>query len=373
MSRLLASLLVLASLGIPSCFHGDPVSDAETAGKTNVRYLGVGGFYIERKGVAVMTAPYISDHDPATVNFGHFDPSAAALDKYLKAFGVYDRMPGVRAVFVGHAHYDHLEDVRPLLDVATNAPAVGNLTMKRILAGYGPAVAARAVALNDPDPARNYVDFSVLYDNGSIPTVPPGCAEPNSQGKWWPLVDAATGTTVMRVRAIYNEHPGQLIGGKIHLWPGCAACDRVAPPRRGPDYQEGEVLAYLFDFVEGGATTFRIYYEDAPMPKKLRPALYRALQDGIAVDAALLCTGNWREADKDPDDMKDFIRKMKPKEVVLHHWESFFDPALDRPRIWGPAPTVGYKELRSLVEGEMTEAKRVHMPAPGVLRSFPRP
>ena len=244
------------------------------------------------------------------------------------------------------------------MGLVTGARVYGSVTTRRILAGYGGETAARVTALNDP--GQRYADFTHCSSPGL-----PGCeAAPGQAGRW---LDVAGTQGRVRVQAFCSCHPPQVLHA-IQFWPGCQGKDLPRAPRRVEEYVEGEVFAFLVDFMENGRPAFRVYYQDAPVS---RPVGW-VRDDVIAerpVDLALLCTGTF-DALHRPEEV--VSANLKARQVVLHHWEDFFDPSTKR-RL-APIPGCDVDRFREALVRELGgDAARVHVLAPGVLRNFPRP
>lgn len=351
-------MAVLALLASTACLPDGLVTRSESPdrARVQVRFLGVGGFVIRRGSDVVMTAPLYSNPPPPAF-LGEIGMNHEALDHFFARQELASEMSDLRAILVGHGHYDHLLDVPYFLEKAPEARVYGSVTTRRILAGYGASTAARVVALNEP--GANHVDFTHCLDSTRR-----GCEiAAGEKGRW---LDVAGSQGRVRVRAFCSCHPPQVLHA-IKFWPGCQEADLEHAPRRADDYPEGETLAFIVDFMESGRPVFRIYYQDAPVS---RPVGWVS-DDVIAerpVDLALLCTGNFDVVSR-PEEI---VSNLKARQVVLHHWEDFFDPSTKRRLTSIPACDVnGFR--KALVRELAGDAARVHVLAPGVLWNFPRP
>lgn len=324
--------------------------------RVQVRFLGVGGFSIRRGSDVVLAAPLYSSPGVGDLLAGTIPPNTGTLDQFFTLHELDEDAADIRAIVSGHGHYDHLMDVRYFLEKAPSARFYGNLTSRRILAGYGPAVSSRVVALNDP--ADNYVDFTYSHGPGQD-----GCVNLAGQPGRPRDVDGTGGR--IRIRAFVSRHPPQLLNA-VHFWPGCQGQDLSSPPLRSEDYKEGEVLTFLIDFMDGGKPAFRIYYQDAAGAKPdgwVPPAIIAERP----VDLALLCVGNF-DAVEHPE--KILSEDLHARQVILHHWEDFFDP---EHRSLTEIPGSDADEFYSAVLAEMGgQPGRVHILKPGVLLNFPR-
>ncbi|HXB55406.1 MAG TPA: hypothetical protein VN461_11520 [Vicinamibacteria bacterium] len=301
-----------------------------------------------------MFGPLYSSPDPISLT-GKITPRTPTLDHFYAAHHINDAATDLRAILVGHAHYDHLMDVPYFMAKAPQAYVIGSVTTRRLLAGY-PGLGPRVVALNEA--GHNYVDFT----NCASEPVLPGCVTwPGDRGGPYDI----PGTQGrIRVRAYCSKHPPQVLHA-IHFWPGCLPADLVSPPLRAEDYLEGEVLAYLIDFMQSGQPAFRIYYQDAPVGGQMAQMPGAVIAER-AVDLALLCTGNYDAVDR-PEGI---VSSLQAREVILHHWEDFFDPThLTLTTI----PGLNVDRYQSRVATQLAgHPERVHVLTPGLLRNFPR-
>jgi len=70
-----------------------------------IQYLGVGGWLFRMGETALLTAPFYSHPGTVEVGFWRISMDTARVDSLLPP------VDDVRAILVGHAHYDHLMDV----------------------------------------------------------------------------------------------------------------------------------------------------------------------------------------------------------------------------------------------------------------------
>ena len=352
-------MAALALLASAACLPDGLVTTSEPPDPTRVqvRFLGVGGFVVRRGSDVVMSAPLYSNPPPPAF-LVEICPNRRVLDHYFQEHELAAEMTDLRAILVGHGHYDHLMDVPYFLEKAAGARVYGSVTTRRILAGYGPQTAARVTALNEP--GQNRVDFTHCGEEGGR-----GCVvSPGEAGRW---LDVAGTDGRVRVQAFCSRHPPQVLHA-IRFWPGCVEEDLPRAPSRADDYLEGETLAFLVDFMENGRPVFRVYYQDAPVS---RPVGW-VPDDVIAergVDLALLCTGNF-DAVRRPEEV--VSANLKARQVVLHHWDDFFDPSTER-RL-APIPGCDVDRFHKALVRELGgDATRVRVLAPGVRLNFPRP
>ena len=170
----------------------------------------------------------------------------------------------------------------------------------------------------------------------------------------------------VRIRAICARHPPQFL--EYHQATGCVAAPRGTPPVAIDHFREGNVFAYLIDFLdEQGRPLFRVYFQDVPADGRVG----HVPDDVIAersVDVALLCAGTAGQV-TEPEKI---VENLRPGAVILGHWEDFFRPQ-DKPYREAPFQNVEkyYRCLRRELDGlENGTSRPLHLPKPGVLMTF---
>jgi L-ascorbate metabolism protein UlaG (beta-lactamase superfamily) len=332
-----------------------------------VTYLGVGGFLIRSGDDAVLTAPFFSNPGMTDVVIGEVAADPGEIDRFLPDADVAD----VRAILVGHGHYDHLMDVPHVWTKTPSATIYGNVASQSLLAAFAPDQPARCaeplpagapviprenvVALNTP--ADNVVDYRGCPDTG-------GCFGPygDAPGAWVHVPNSR-----VRLRALCNTHPAQF--GPVHFGRGCIEEEACAPPARAPDWREGETLAFLIDFLdEDGAPIHRVYFQDAPAEVPVG-APDAELLGGKRIDAALLCVGTY---DQVPDHPAATTLALDPRFAIGGHWEDFFR-ARDEPL--RAIPFMDVEPFRVALEETLPPAddgaQRAFVPDPGSVFTFP--
>jgi hypothetical protein len=320
-----------------------------------VRFLGVAGFSLRRGDDVILTAPLYSN------------PSVEELDKEVKP--KVDRIKkfhptinGVKAILVGHAHYDHLMDVPYVWEETPEAIIYGNTSVRNILAGYAPGAEGgdvpripgqQVVALDEP--AENAVDYRMCVQKQGPPARARGRVnEEEIRGRWIRVPGSR-----IRIRALCSAHPAQILS-VIHLWPGCIHRPRFAPPSASEDYQEGETFAYLIDFLDDDLVTplFRVYFQDAPTSPTIGEVPDELLREK-AVDLALLCVGNFFDVESPTH----IVENTDPRYILLGHWEDFFRPQDQRLK---SIPFARVRRVLDEVRSAAPEAE-VFIPAPQTL------
>lgn len=293
------------SVRLDSCpASAAPTPPPETS--LSVQYLGVGGFLLRRGPDTLLTAPMYSNPSLVEVLAEHaLRPDPRLIEQLLPRPA--DQALGI---LVGHAHYDHLLDL-PYVATrrARQARIYGSRTVARLLA-FDPSLAARVVTVEDV--AGDHLEPGQWLQVGPRVRVMPLRSQHSAQA-------------TLEVQLSRQRVP-------FHLWRGDQETELARAPRTASDYPEGEVFAYLVDFLDdAGQVLFRVYYQDsgtdepsgAAGPVAERSGYPpRRLVDERRVDAALLCVGG--DAQRLRNHPAGIIAWTRPRAVILGHWEDFF-------------------------------------------------
>lgn len=270
----------------PGC---DPAQRPPAAGgDVVVRYLGAGGLYLEWLGTPILTGPFFSN---PKVPFRRLAPQSVRIDGGLKDMD----LAGVRAILIGHSHYDHLADLPEIAErFAPQAWIYVNQTGVNVLSGL--SLKARVVSLENPD----------------------------MQGWIW-VRDEEGRELPIRFRAVESEHAP--LFWHLHWRRGEVrkAWDQGWAGHRFSHLRAGRTFAFVIDLLARDLRTvrFRIYYQDAASPEgKGYPELeeeYRA-----DYDLAVLCMASSQFVMNHPGGI---LGLLQPRHVLVTHYEDFFrDP-----------------------------------------------
>jgi L-ascorbate metabolism protein UlaG (beta-lactamase superfamily) len=268
-------------IGVPGD-QGDPL---------HAVYLGTGGWIFEHAGDMVLTGPLFTNPGFFTTGLLPIRSDTLVVDRYMSRYDV----SGAVAILVGHAHYDHLMDVpRVATRHAPDARIVGSRTVGNVLGTWS--------GLSD---RMDVVDDSA----GDQKTV----------GRWLQYGDG------VRVMALRSHHAPHFDG--YTLYRGTRDTPRTEEPAWATDWVDGETYAFLIDFMASAdSVAYRVYYQDAvaPAPAGFAPA---ALIAERPVDVAILVPATFDQVDWHPEA---FVENLRPRRVLLGHWEDFFSP-MDAP------------------------------------------
>lgn len=271
-----------------------------------IQYLGVGGYLVRRGDDVVLFGPQYTNPSLLEVLFDHeIRTDQALVDRLLPSDAAR-----ARAIVIGHSHYDHLLDTPYIARTkAPEATVYGSATMVNLVGatiGTGRAV--------------------------DVATAP--------QEEGWIKISER-----IRLRPIRSEHSSQvrlpITGSPLHLWRGTVAEPKLTLPATASGWAEGEVYAYLLDFLDQRQNVaFRIYYQDtgtsAPIGFPGTAAVtgshsVRTLPGNVPIDVVLLAiAGDPGSQTGHPEAL---IAATKPRFVLLGHWEDFFVPQTEFDRI----------------------------------------
>lgn len=262
----------------------------------SVTYLGVDGFLIHSGGSSLLTAPSFSHPGLARTVLGlTVTADTAHTDSLMHRVNTRD----VRAILVGHSHYDHLLDV-PYLSrrITPAAQVIGTPSMRHILAG-------------DSLIRR---DLVIALEGDAV-------GDSLHAGRWHYVPEPGGAPPRFRVMALESRHaPNVWI---ISIAPWLARHDYEHLPRSAWGWRRGEVYAFLIDVLRPDSTpAFRIFYHDAAADARWTSLPPLPVRDRRRVDLALLCTGNFENAEWYPTAL---LASMQPRYSLLGHWENFFE------------------------------------------------
>lgn len=273
-------------------------------------YLGVGGFVVRHGERAVLTAPSFTHRSLFKVLLPwpyRFGTDTALVDERLQSVD----LRGTGAILVGHAHYDHLLDVPYVARRWVPAsPIYGSPTMAHTLSGE-PTLRERVASVADSVGDAGTLGRWIYADGGGIRFMPLRSTHPPN---WWKYTFAR----------------------------GSAEEPRTSLPRTARGWRMGEVYAWIVDIVAPDSTPlFRIYYQDSAADSASLTLPPFAGRDARGVDLAVLCVGNYGRVKNNPDLA---MRALRPRYVVLGHWEDFFRGA------GKPLQVIRFTDTERLVE-----------------------
>ena len=252
--------------------------------QTEIRYYGTGCFTVQRGENVLLTDPFIGNPSATKVLFGKIRTDTAYVKLYMNPAALRK----VKLVVAAHSHYDHLMDL-PYLSriIPGSTPIVCNKTGKHLLSFY--EMKQPSVEAND------------------------GMGTETTIGTWHYSADST-----MRTMAFESMHPPQTAG--INFWNKRYAQDLVAEPSIVSDWQGGQTLSFLVDWLEDSVVAYRMFFLSsmAKTPYGLFP---KKLLEEHGVDDLFIGASGSAEYSSFPGPVVDLC---KPKRILLIHWENFF-------------------------------------------------
>lgn len=237
----------------PRAEHSRPLGPDEIA----VRWLGTAAFEVRTARGAILIDPHFSRHNLWQLLSGPIAPDEARIAQDV---------PQADAVFIGHAHHDHVIDA-PTVARKLEAPLYGSVDVARV---------ARASAL----PAEQ---MRTLHGGERI----------------------AVGDMV--VEAIPSRHSDMITNTLVH---GTIPED-VRLPMRFWDYKHGQVFIYAIHW--RGRTIYHLGSAEI-----VEQHLGRR-----SADVVLLCMSGWKD---NPGVFERLERALDPRVMVPMHHDDFFRP-----------------------------------------------
>jgi L-ascorbate metabolism protein UlaG (beta-lactamase superfamily) len=238
----------------------------------SVRWLGVAGFAIRAGDTVLLHDPYLSRPGLWRTATSWYQPDPAVLEPLLADASPVPELARAKAILIGHSHFDHLGDA-PWLAQRTGARLFGSRTSVLIAQAYG-LPGAQAVQADPGDTLREG-PFSV--------------------------------------RVIESRHARVMLG-------------RV--PLEGELTEVPEAPLHALSFPLGDARLYLVRHEPsgvqillASSASAYAPALEALEAEALHVDLALLASQGW-----DAGYVEGVISTFRPRLVVPHHYESFFEP-----------------------------------------------
>ena len=282
-STLAAAFLLLAGCGHvvgDFDFKNPPCSahlDTDPA-KVEVRYLGSGGLFVRWRDEAILLGPQFSNPSLLRAAFGKSKFDETRIRTALRELGTTE----VRAILVGHSHYDHIGD----LPVVAHEPHIEgariyvNATGEKLLHAY-PELQPRITIVH----AGDAFDLSPSF----------------------------------RVRVIASGHAPQLCPG--NFWPCVYAAGDVAEPwttewkeHRLRSFERGDPFAFDVEVHDGDTTRYRIYYIDSSPTTPLG-------ETTGDFDLAVLTMAQWAYVRDYP---RHLLTSFHARHVLVSHWDNFF-------------------------------------------------
>lgn len=264
MQRIMVSLMLWLSLAV------------QASPELKLQWLGTNSYMIQFGNVSLLTDPFFTQYSIPHVLFSKLHSDDAIVHQVAEKIKDY---PKPKAIFIGHAHYDHMLDTANLVDKMNwvDVPIYASDTAKNILNGYG---------------EKYFEQTQVVEADQEWHQVAPG----------------------LRYRAIEAEHPPQVVG--VMFYDGFVEEPLLQRPEKADQFKTGTTYAYLFELTSNDKKV-TIYITSAAS----NAPLGFPNDDVDNVDVAILCVPNWDEVKGYPEQ---FIERLQPKYIIPAHFNDFF-------------------------------------------------
>ena len=331
---LLCAAMVACTRDLPADWHSlQRLVQAETLAQPaspplKVQFLGAGGIYLHYRDQSLLGDPFFSNPPISDwLLLRDLKSRPDVIDAHLPP------LDQVQGILVGHGHFDHAMDVPYIAQkLPASVKVYGSDSTRNLLAGE--LAVERLVGLDSK------------------------MAQQQAGGEWVYL------NPHLRVLPIYSEHAP-------HFGETLLASGNVPQPlqrRAGDalDWKAGVNLNYVIDFLQpgsNGTTTtvaYRLFYQSSSSSAPIGFPPRWLLQDGVPFDLALMCAANYNHVQDYPQGLLAYI---KPREVLLIHWEQFWDDYSTETA--KPLPGMDFAELEQRIRAVLGNDVPVRVPNRG--------
>jgi L-ascorbate metabolism protein UlaG (beta-lactamase superfamily) len=282
--------------------------DSNRKGLFKLVYLGSGSVVLAMSnGEAVLTDPFYSNTSLLKTGFGHIQTQPEnvifATNK-IKNAGI--DLHRIHSVLVAHTHYDHLLDVPYLLK--------NNLLDSNYVKVYG-SVSTKNVLQKFAKPHQLVtIEDSAFYQFGK---------RSRQHGWFW----LSKNIRMLPIEARHAAH-FKVLGVRLKFLNGMVGAGGIKnfehplSPTKSSHWREGNTYAYLIDYMVNDTIVYRTFIQTSSCacPYGFPP---EAELEKKAVDLAILgvASANMVKPQNYP---QLHLKWLKPKHIVLVHWEDFF-------------------------------------------------
>ncbi len=254
-----------------------------------ITYLGCGGIFLKYDQEAILFDPFFSNKNFFSLPFKKIKPNLNDIDFGLNKVNGLD---ATKAIFISHAHYDHLFDAPYVLEnrLSNQAQFYGSESANKMIS---PAI-------------KNQDRLHVV-----------------SEENW---IDISEKLRVMPIKSAHAPHFRFLFPIKFYKGKGkkIKGYDTPTSKTKATQWKEGQTYSFLIDIQDRGNTIFRIFLQSSASDSPIGFPSSVDLQEK-AVDLAILgaASFNWT---KNKDYPWKLLGHLDPKELIICHWEDFFLP-----------------------------------------------
>jgi hypothetical protein len=308
---LLFLLTILFSCSVPhypkkyekqGIFSNDSIQNVvlnnEYKNTLQIQYLGCGNLLIKNQNDVIAIDPFFSNNSGIKTAFGKIKFNQNYFNKGTNLINRFNiDYKDINSIFISHSHYDHLLDLAYLLEkglVNKNINIYGDNSTRTIVKNF-----IVNYTFNNAD--------SFVFKNEVNP-------------KWINIKPN------MRMLIIPSSHAPHF--GKIHLMKGHSDSNyfnnfiNSTQKLNANQFKEGNTYAFILDIMQSDTIAFRALIKGAGCEINNGEVSKEILKEH-SIDLAILQIASANFTDCYPQNL---LNQIKPKKVILTHWEDFFKP-----------------------------------------------
>ncbi len=300
-------------------------------------YSGCSGFFIKKAENTILHDPFLSNNGPLLkLNTSKLKIDTSLISKYFQRMigQNYDSGGTIKAMIASHTHYDHVLDFPEIIQKHLNIDSTiigGDIGLKTII-------------------NRNSTKkVNLLFEN-----LVAEASDSQTLRQWFYVKNRS-----IRILPILSEHAPHYFG--LKFYGGNIDSTENEPLTMAAQYKQGQSLSYLVDFMKGETPIFRFYIQGSASqaPAGFPPQM----ADNKPIDVAILCVASYRYVNNYPEEI---LNKLKPKYVILSHWENFFRNRTDLTQTPAEVP---FTNVRKFLKRYSVQAKQLNIKGFSLIQS----
>jgi L-ascorbate metabolism protein UlaG (beta-lactamase superfamily) len=311
-----------------------------------VQYLGCGNLLIKHKNEVILLDPFFSNNSGLKAGLGKIKFKPEYFQKgssYMNQFGTSYK--DISNIFITHSHYDHLLDLAYILDKDS---------LNKSVKIYADESAKTVI--------QNFLKQTTFLNSDSF------VYNDNYPSKWINI------NNEMRMLIIPTSHAPHL--GKLHFMKGNTDSNyfnkftNSTQKISANQFKEGHTFAFILDILQHDTITFRVLIKGAGCEVN-NGRICDEIINEHAIDLAVLQIASANYTDCYPQNL---LSQIKPKQVLITHWEDFFRPYAPKKIKTVRATNFNYffKKVKT-IEGIWPVNKlsdKFYMPKPGTMMIY---
>lgn len=302
--------------------------------RVKIKWFGTASYEISleegsTKSISVLTDPFVSYQGISKLLY-----STINSDTILVSETIGSIRPPPKAIFIGHSHYDHMLDAVVALkhlDEGYRIPVYGSETAKHILAGY----------------KKDYkqIDNGICGTNVGLKIL--NQRDLNWSDNWCEVQTNGDWKNIYQDKLFFRSFEANHAPHIKHftLWDGYYTEDLTHEPKYAREFLKGNTYIHFFKFInENNTRSFVIGLVGAATEL---PVSLNNFSD--PVDVLILCVPGWDKVKHYP---KNLIRVLKPRYIILSHFDNFLDESRDE-RPTRLAPTSKLNDFLNMVQEDI--------------------